>query len=188
MALCDYLKAETAELHAIVERSRVNRLLFSATLDRKTYGHILGCYYNAFDEIETALSDLSLPGCLGYPKRQALLLEELKEFGESPQNQNKAGFSLMSEEEALGSLYVLQGSLSGAPFIEKRLKDTLFSNTDAPTSLRFFSAHNHPPFKASWPVFRKAIDDYAQSFDESQKEAALTGAKKTFKTFLHHFG
>lgn len=82
-----------------------------------------------------------------------------------------------NDDEALGALYVLEGSKLGARYLLARV-----SANDFARSATAFLAHGEAPEqKGAWPAFLQTLA--AIPFDPSRAAAVLTGATAAFHLF-----
>lgn len=102
-------------------------------------------------------------------RRAALVLADLRELGDEPQPSGPV-FRFDSDAEALGAVYVLEGSRLGGAVLARQVYP------DAP--LRFLSP---PAAKGSWRSFVDLLD--RRLGDEAGQEAALDAARSVFKRF-----
>lgn len=171
------LKSETADLHeqmhALMERAR-------PFASRENYARFVAAQYHfqrdvehLFDDpaIQSAVPDLQVRG------REAAALADLADLGAAAGEEAVASRGV-AMPEALGWLYVSEGSTLGAAFLLKEAKDKLgLSET--------FGARNlaaYPEGRAIvWRRFVGFLDQPA--LPQDQHEAVLAGAAAAFGRF-----
>lgn len=173
------LRADTAELHSSVEeavglpdaiRSRAD---YAALLDR-----LLGFHLG----VEAALADerwaSSWPGIgirIGEHERSALLVSDLDALGADRPKDAPAPIALGSFGEALGLLYVVEGSSLGGRFLAPAIRRTV---GDVPVRFYAGEGRGHP---RPW----RAVQSALRTFDAGHGDAArvLAGATAAFQAF-----
>lgn len=115
-------------------------------------------------------------------RKVALLEKDLAALGDAEPVDAEAAVAtipLDTTANALGCLYVLEGSTLGAQFIIKHIERTLALTPE--TGAAFFTGYG-PATKAVWGAFCGAADHYAGK-DVSRIDAACESAAATFRVF-----
>jgi heme oxygenase len=86
--------------------------------------------------------------------------------------------ALSSVGEALGALYVMEGSTLGGSIIANMIRKRVPELPE--DSLHFFTGYG-PETAARWAAFKQQTDAFATT--SAAKEAVILGANKTFETF-----
>lgn len=180
--LPERLRAATADLHREVERAAD---LPGSVRDRDDYVDLLGRFHDLFAPLETRLGTgpwkpgwvdvgVELPA----HRRAHLLLDDLAHLGARPPRRPVHLPQLASFGQALGCLYVLEGSALGGSVLAPAFRRTL---GDLPT--RFLIGDGRP-VPAPWRSVRSALS----RFDESGGgcEDVVVGARQTFIAFGRH--
>lgn len=176
----EYLKQHTAEYHDAAEKLFNSKKIFNKTFTLEDYKKIIGTNYlmllHSEDQIFSSLSE-QLAEKLNLENRKKLPLIE-KDLASLALDNRTAVHNLefTSENEALGALYVIEGSTLGGNVIAKQLSKT--EGFDEVT-FNFFGCYqeNTGPM---WKNFKEVLDTEVkeQNYDE-----VLSGAKKLY-TFL----
>jgi heme oxygenase len=176
------LRAATADLHAAVE---VVADLPGSVETVGDYGDLLSAFYAAHLRIEAAVEvrgseqdwgDLGIDVAGG--RQLDLLTEDLVALGLTPEPRRSTEPVLNNPAEALGCVYVVEGSAIGrrilAPLLKKRLGDV--------PSAFFDGVGRHPQ---AWRDVQGALALCAD--DPVRQDSVLAGAKTAFEIFLDCF-
>lgn len=168
------LKESTKELHEIIEKNPHAKKIEERSLTLASYITMLEAYYLIHKTLEPQLQKYE---ALDFSKKARLahLRDDLKELGYLEEDFQKLDkkelfFSLHSFEEALGVVYVLEGSRMGGMIIAQILEKLLGSTK----ALRYFSGYKEqtvPLFLA----FKSSIDVL-----ECDEQKVIKGAKRCF--------
>ncbi|PAX08143.1 biliverdin-producing heme oxygenase [Sphingomonas lenta] len=106
------------------------------------------------------------------PRRKlGLLAGDLERIGAEPVAADAAGLALATRAEALGSMYVLEGSTLGGKLIARRVRDVLG-----------FEPGYHDPYGARtgamWRVFQARL---AADVEAHEEDEAVDAARRTFR-------
>jgi heme oxygenase len=176
----EYLKQNTAEYHDAAEKLFNSEKIFNKTFTLEDYKKIIHTNYlmllHSEDKIFGSLSDkYSEKLQLNNRKKLALIEKDIESL--SLENQAAShDLQLDNEHEALGAMYVIEGSTLGGNVIAKQLSKTEgFDNV----TFNFFGCYqeNTGPM---WKNFKEVLDTEVK--EENFKEV-LSGAKKLY-TFL----
>lgn len=176
----EYLKQHTAEYHDAAEKLFNSKKIFNKTFTLEDYKKIIGTNYlmllHSEDQIFSSLSD-QLAEKLNLENRKKLPLIEKDLASLALENRTAVhNLEFTSENEALGALYVIEGSTLGGNVIAKQLSKT--EGFDEVT-FNFFGCYqeNTGPM---WKNFKEVLDTEVQ---EQNYDEVLCGAKKLY-TFL----
>lgn len=176
----EYLKQNTAEFHDAAEKLFSSDKIFSKTFTLEDYKKIINTNYlmllNSEDKIFNSLSD-NFSEKLRLNERKKLPLIEKDLASLSLKNRTAAHhLEFANENEALGAMYVIEGSTLGGNVIAKQLSKT--EGFDEVT-FNFFGCYqeNTGPM---WKNFKEVLDT---EITEEKYDEVLSGAKKLY-TFL----
>ena len=171
------LKTRTADIHTLVER-RVP--VFREGFNLQDYTLLVECFYGFWGPVEQRLSqfgtlrdsDLALPSRL----KSCLLFEDLHFLGREPADVRicKELPVLDTVEQALGCLYVLEGSTLGSQIIAPHLENKLRLRQGFGAS--FFNAYGGAT-GPRWMDFKRFVCGCVQP---QQAEDVVAAAQQTF--------
>ena len=173
----------TADLHQAVED--ISDLPGSVTTVQD-YGELLSAFHRAHTVIEGALGAedlvptwLELGHDMADHRQLGALCDDLAALGVDPDPRAAEVLQLGSPSEALGCLYVVEGSSLGRRVLAPLLKERL---GEVPTA--FFDGRDGHPH--AWRQVQSSIK--RATGDPLQPLAILTGARATFEVFLDALG
>ena len=176
----EYLKQNTAEFHDAAERLFNSEKIFNKTFTLDDYKKIIHTNYlmllHSEDKIFSNLSDrFSEKLQLRDRKKLPLIEKDLASLALTNQTVSHE-LEFANESEALGAMYVIEGSTLGGNVIAKQLSKTEgFDNI----TFNFFGCYqeNTGPM---WKNFKEVLDT---EVTEENYDEVLSGAKKLY-TFL----
>jgi heme oxygenase len=176
----EYLKKNTAEYHDAAEKLFNSEKIFNKTFSLEDYKKIINTNYlmllHSEEKIFNNLSE-NFSEKLQLDKRVKLPLIEKDLASLALESQIAShDFDLANEHEALGAMYVIEGSTLGGNVIAKQLSKTEgFDNV----TFNFFGCYqeNTGPM---WKSFKEVLDTEVK---EENYNEVLSGAKKLY-TFL----
>ncbi|CAD7811737.1 hypothetical protein CHRY9390_02407 [Chryseobacterium aquaeductus] len=176
----EYLKQNTADFHNAAEKFFSSDKIFSKTFTLSDYKKMINSNYlmllNSEDKIFSILSK-NFSEKLRLDLRMKLPLIEKDIESLNLKNQNAThNLEFANEQEALGALYVIEGSTLGGNVIAKQLSKT--ENFDH-VSFNFFGCYKENT-GMMWKDFKEILDTQVS---EENYQDALSGAKKLY-TFL----
>lgn len=189
MSLLPALKSETAAQHQALEDG-LN--IFQRASTPQGYREVLQKFYTIYRPMERRLTDSMDWEAAGWDFENRLktgwLAQDLHALGMSPaeiENLPLCAYVPPAENlaEAVGCLYVLEGSTLGGQFISKRLRETLGITPE--TGGRFFTGYGTET-AAQWKRFGSWAEGLAAS-DPSIQPVAVSTAKATFDCFFRWF-
>ncbi|RNA61778.1 heme oxygenase [Chryseobacterium nematophagum] len=178
--LSEYLKRNTAEYHDAAEKLFNSEKIFNRTFTLEDYKKIIVTNYvmllNSEDKIFNHLSSI-YEGKLQLIERKKLFLIEMDlESLSVKQIIPSYDIEFDNENEALGALYVIEGSTLGGNVIAKQLSKTEgFENI----TFNFFGCYQENT-GSMWKTFKEVLDTNVK---EENYNEVLSGAKKLY-TFL----
>ena len=173
------LKLETAREHAAIEGATG---IMRADLSLADYRDYLECSYGFYAPVEATLEWFGVWDALGLKAAERMKLPLLerdlailgRDIAALPRCD--APPRLGSLDEALGAVYVLEGSTLGGRVISRHLRGQ-FGNG---LPLAFLDAYGEKTGE-SWQALRQALRDHATS--RSVENRIIVGAKATFDSF-----
>jgi len=180
--LCLRLRTETRDAHSELE-AKLGLPQRIATLDE--YIRCLVDFYRFYAPLEQALAEFPewpMAGVrLRERERTPWLLDDLRALGLDPRELDWAPQAFLPRlggfAEALGALYVLEGSTLGGRFILLHVEAAL---GDAISGAEAFFAGHRERTASLWKDLRTAIDAYGAAYPD-QADAAVAGAVATFR-------
>lgn len=178
----EYLKQNTADYHDAAEKLFNSEKIFNKTFTLEDYKKIIHTNYlmllHSEDKIFNSLSD-KYADKLQLAERKKLPLIEKDLECLSLENQPASHhLEFDNEHEALGAMYVIEGSTLGGNVIAKQLSKT--EGFDAVT-FNFFGCYqeNTGPM---WKSFKEVLDTEVA---EEKYGEVLSGAKKLYSFLLN---
>lgn len=180
MIFIEKLRTETKSIHQALEKALIPNI--KQANSPEAYAQILKIFYGYFNAMETLLdaqlSDKIVPAYTQRRKSNAIL-QDLKSINS---NSNLAVAKdlphITNVNEALGALYVLEGSTLGGRVITKMLMQNL-NLTDA-AQLQFFSGYGDQT-EAMWGSFLSTLNQHAT--DDVAQHEIINAATETFSKF-----
>jgi len=178
----EYLKQKTADLHDAAEKLFSSDKIFNKTFTFDDYKKIIRNNYlmllNSENQIIDSLSaHFSEKLQLDQRKKLSVIEKDLSDLSlEKEQASQKV--EILNQNEALGMLYVIEGSTLGGNVIAKQLSKTEgFENV----TFNFFGCYKENT-GVMWKNFKEVLDTEVkeESYDE-----VLAGAKKLYTLLLN---
>lgn len=178
------LKEETKNNHQILEKALVSHL--KAALTVQQYVNLLKLFYGYFGGLESLINNAidthSLPDSAERRKTKAIADDITGLGGTVPiKATGNALPRITNHLEALGALYVIEGSTLGGKIISKMMQKQL-GLTDK--GLSFFSSYGDST-EAMWNSFKEALDSQAKN--PEQEAVVIAAANQTFLKFGEWF-
>ena len=175
------LRESTQPAHDKVEHALGERL-FSPNLTKGDYANLLRKFYQIYLTTEAEIERHGLLTDMLQKRSKLTLLNAdfagLGDLGGEPSAAPKP-FVLASEADALGAMYVIEGSTLGGAVIAKRLQSLPWIKKES--HLNFFTSYGKD--KASmWQQFLQFLTSYGTQFPE-REDAVVSGAMQTFAEF-----
>lgn len=171
------IKEATKAPHQQLEGVVVRKL--KAITNDKDYAEFLKFFYAYFNTVERAINPYITASVLpDYKERRnsAYIKRDIEALGESTDQLPEADApSITTVQEALGALYVLEGSIMGGSIIVKMLEKLGITK-----GLSFFSGYGEET-PQKWHVFINVLNTHATTSEE--EGLAIKAANDTFALF-----
>ena len=185
MNLHALLKEQTQDLHSTIENDSVMSRLMQENLTPDEYGRLLLKLLSVHEFMENQLKQIpelheAVPDFSRRQKSESLK-KDLKALGMIvPKDFSlKTSFRLQNVSEAMGAMYVLEGSSLGGQVIAKKLKQHRFISQH---TLNFFS-HYGAETGLLWRQFLTALEK-AEIEGRIDSVQAVHGARSSFQFLL----
>lgn len=177
MLLSEKLKETTKTAHQSVETMLIGNIKTIAT--KQQYAALLSAFYSYFAAMENAMNgqvDLSLLPDYYQRRKAHSLADDLKQLGAKlPVLATKTDIPTINNHlQALGALYVTEGSTLGGKIIAKMIGRQL-SLTDM-SGLSFFNSYGEQTYRM-WQTFTNAIN---QPLLPQEEAIVIQSANATF--------
>lgn len=178
--LSDKIKSETKAEHIALEK--VTLPLIKKSTSRSAYLELLQVFHSFFKDLEDEMEEieeLKLIPDMELRRKSSWLLDEIMSLNGSV-NQVKVKDKLIinSFQEALGALYVLEGSTLGGQHIVSMLKKTY---PDPDHDFIFFEGYGRHT-ALMWQSFLSFLN----STPETHHPVVIASAQRTFQQFTDH--
>lgn len=173
MTLHQQLKRGTQALHRQLEHNPLNTQLMAASLTTEQYAYILSRYYLFYQALEPQIAahlETYYPIIYKHP----WLVADLKVLDWTPPQTGGPDVQLSTVDEAVGTLYVLEGATLGGQIIRRHLARIL---PNAPQ--RFFTGYGSRTGQ-NWRQFLGFLE---QIEPKVQHDLAVNAANATFSAF-----
>jgi len=176
------IKEATKTAHQELEKKVVLRL--KAIRSNADYADLLKHFYAYFNAIEKAIAPFITADVLpDYADRRdsSYIKRDIEELGGDVNNLPAVQTpEITNTVQALGALYVLEGSIMGGPYIVQML-----NKFGVDKGVSFFSGYGEATGQ-KWGTFISILNNAAQT--EEQQAAAIKAADETFARFGDVFG
>jgi heme oxygenase len=181
--LSDKLKEETKHNHQILEKALIGNL--KAIRSQQEYANLLKLFYGYFGGLETRINETIdtslLTDSRERRKTQAIADDILELGGTVPANANGDDLPAINNHlEALGALYVIEGSTLGGKIINKMMQQQLGSDK----GMSFFSGYGDNT-EQMWDTFKQALNNQVEN--PEQEAVVIAAANETFLKFGEWF-
>ncbi|MGY5353181.1 biliverdin-producing heme oxygenase [Wenyingzhuangia sp. IMCC45533] len=181
-ALSERLKQATKDLHAKAETKLNAHTLMSKDLGIDQYKSHLITLFKSHKKIDLALSHYNqnalLASFLPIEPYTDLLSQDLMSMNALPTTtQVKSNINFESTYQALGALYVINGSTLGRRYIAKSIANKL---SEWQFTSHFYNQDTIKELK--WADYKNRLD--ALELSETQQEDVIVGAQKCFMFFM----
>ncbi|MGO1242942.1 MAG: biliverdin-producing heme oxygenase [Sphingobacterium sp.] len=179
--LNEKIKIETKEGHQTLEKHVVQRL--KSITGNEDYADLLKYFYAYFLDLEKNIA-MHIPHTLTnffqHRRNANDIATDVKELGYSLDNLPKTQLPpITNKNQAIGALYVLEGSIMGGPHIVKMLQQK-----GVIEGFNFFKGYGELSGK-KWAEFTKIINSEVN--DEAAINETILSAKETFQQFTNTF-
>lgn len=180
--LTDALKTATQENHQKLEGKLVRQMKSMHAVD--DYIQLLKNFYTFFSPLEAQITkyiDHTILPDIAQRRKTQLLHHDLTMLGGSNEKDHQQILTVNNSAEAIGTLYVMEGSTLGGPFIAQLIKKQL---PDAPAAFTFFEGYGTAT-QEMWQRFRNMVNELDLT-PEAQQEA-INKANETFEKMYDWF-
>jgi len=175
------IKEATHEAHQHLEKIVVKKL--KAIRSNADYAGVLKYFYAYFSQLESSIAPFITDKILPDHRTRrtsAYLKADIEQLGESvAELPGVAVPQINNVVEALGALYVMEGSIMGGPYIVQMLGKHGITH-----GLSFFSGYGAETPK-KWQSFTSVLN--VQATDVKAEQAAILTANETFRRFSEAF-
>lgn len=180
-SLSEFLKENTKQLHDDTEAKFDSQRIFDRTYSLDDYKKILRLNYLFHNDFEDkairALSPETSEKLNAESRRKLPAFEKDLQHLNLDKAEINESISVNSEAEALGILYVMEGSTLGGNVIAKQLsRNPAFENTE----FNYYGVYGEKTGE-NWKNFKETLDS---RFSEEQYEEVLKGTKKAYQYML----
>ncbi|CAM4500937.1 heme oxygenase [Paenibacillus endophyticus] len=188
MSIMTRLREETASNHVQIESNPYAKAIMNQTLTQDEYVRYLEKFYGFIKPAERLIAQLSGWGefgeAMGQRAKSPLLERDLHTLGLSLQEiENLPECSKLPElytvPQALGYMYVIEGSTLGGQIITKQVRKFLPLAEQENKGTEYFNAYGTET-RAKWAEFREQVEQSIDSEEAAQQ--VIEAAKSTFGT------
>jgi heme oxygenase len=184
--ISERLRTETAHHHEAIENAKRFRRLGQPDFNLEEYKQMLALFYGFYQPLEESFRRFpQVLNALDYEARfkLPLLARDLKALGYTDDMLAQIPHceyvpEVNSDAQALGAIYVMEGSTHGAQFIAKRLREQLSLGDEG---LSYYQGYGSET-QARWKAFKLYLDSVLE--DGAQNDQVVATASKTFEA-LH---
>jgi heme oxygenase len=181
--LSDKLKEETKHNHQVLEKALVSQL--KAIRSPQEYAGLLKLFYGYFGGLETLINeaiDNSVLTDSGQRRKTRAIANDILALGNDvPAKATGDDLpTIKNHLEALGALYVIEGSTLGGKIISKMMQQQLSLDK----GLSFFLGYGDKT-EQMWDAFKQALNNQAQN--PEQEAVVIAAANQTFLKFGEWF-
>jgi heme oxygenase len=180
--LSNSIKEATKEAHLILEKKVVQRM--KAIRNDADYADFLKHFYAYFNQVEQAIAPYITAELLpdrAERRNSSYLKQDIEDLGSDVHELPEAiAPEITNSIQALGALYVMEGSVMGGPIIVKMLEKCGVTN-----GVSFFSGYGEATGQM-WGKFVAVLN--ASANNEAEEELAIQSANDTFSNFGEVFG
>jgi len=178
-----YLRESTATLHQELEKILIPRIKKAST--NAEYISLLKLFYGYYYPLEQHIAahlDTSFPGGFENRRKAALLLQDMATISAAPVESPALSTDIpeiTDNSQALGALYVLEGSTLGGQVISQILSRNI-TTPEISKALTFFEGYGSNT-QTMWESFVHYLDGYNGT--DAQKTRLIKAASDTFLKF-----
>jgi heme oxygenase len=178
------LKEETNLLHDIVDKSSGADKIISHSITKNEFANLLTKNYLAYSTIDANIDNFGQEDLVKpiyfLPRISNWVAKDLQKISSSLPIINTS-FFLNNKFEALGAIYVTEGSLLGGLFIGKHLTEC--NNLKNSIQSEFYTTDKSRLNR--WKIFKNYLNE--KKFTDSEIRKIIDGAKKSFSFFIKTF-
>jgi len=181
--LLEKIKQLTAQNHTAMENSNLMKPIIDRELSLESYQNILIKFYGFFQPLENSINRFSdihnyLPD-FETRRKSSAIMDDLHKLGCIDEiSLCKDLPEIKTSSQALGCLYVMEGSTLGGRIISRIIKETLLLDNGSGAS--FFSGYGEETGK-KWKLFCEALTDYSTTVNDDG--TIIDAANETFIKF-----
>jgi heme oxygenase len=174
----EQLKDSTEASHQALEKKMVS--IIKKIRTRQDYVNFLKLMYGYYSALERRVQEYVTEMEIGKRRKAERLLEDISYF-ESTATPDicKELPPINSHAEALGAMYVMEGSTMGGKTIAKMIEGQ--AGINGPSGFSFFNGYGEETGKM-WEEFKIFLN---RPFDELEKLDLILTANRTFRTFYN---
>lgn len=177
--LSERLREETKESHVIVEKLIIPRI--KRLESHHSYARLLHLFYGYFKPVEEKIEQYvttSVVSDIEERRKADTILEDIEFVGETGSASVCDDLPVIQNAtEALGAMYVLEGSTLGGQFLSKMIAEKLSLSTEG---LRFFTGYGSASAE-KWDLFKNVLNSYTN--DAIVESEVIDAANETFIKF-----
>ena len=176
--LNEQLKDSTHPSHQALEKKMVS--IIKTIRTRQDYVKFLKLMYGYYSALERRVQEYVSDIEIGKRRKAERLLEDISYFESTTSPEMCSELPpIRSHAEALGAMYVMEGSIMGGKIIERMIKGQ--AGMDGPSGFSFFNGYGEDTGRM-WEEFKVFLN---RPFDEMEKLNLILTANRTFITFYN---
>lgn len=174
----EQLKDSTHASHQALEKKMVS--IIKKIKTRQDYVNFLKLMYGYYSALERRVQDHVTEMEIGKRRKASRLLDDISYFEatSTPDLCNELP-PISSHAEALGAMYVMEGSTMGGKIIARMIEGQ--AGIDGPSGFSFFNGYGEET-GTMWEEFKTFLN---RPFDEIEKLNLILTANRTFRTFYN---
>jgi len=185
MEFTEKLKTKTHTLHQAVEQLHHFSQLLSNQLTHNDYARLVALLFRFYHHIETQINMhewSELHPNLKKSNKSKLLNQDANNLNADPFRPSAVllNVNLESQEQCIGSMYVIEGAALGGKIISKHLSSLTWMETGF---MHFYNASAKQPAN-TWRNFKLALNETA-AMPWINDEQIIEGARKTFLELIN---
>lgn len=178
--IMERLRNETKTAHQQLEKATIP--FIKKATDNEQYAYLLRLFYGYFKPVEAQIQKIinsDLISDISERRQSGALISDLQAIGTDTQDLATTDNLpvIVTVPQALGAMYVLEGSTLGGRFISQMLMKQL-NRTDA---ISFFSGYGEHT-DAKWKAFTETMNSYDEAHPLNANEI-VAAADETFSKF-----
>ena len=177
--LNEELKESTQPSHQALEKKMVS--IIKRIRTRQDYVNFLKLMYGYYSALEKRVQEYVSEREIGKRRKAERLLEDITYFESTatPETLCDKLPPITSHAEALGAMYVMEGSTMGGKIIARMIEGQ--AGINGPSGFSFFNGYGEDTGKM-WEEFKVFLN---RPFDEMEKLNLILAANRTFNTFYN---
>jgi heme oxygenase (biliverdin-IX-beta and delta-forming) len=172
------LKDSTQPSHQALEKKMVS--MIKDIRNKQDYVKFLKLMYGYYSAMESRIQDYVADPEISKRRKAVRLLDDISYFESSSEAALCQELPpIRSHAEALGAMYVMEGSTMGGKIIAKMIEGQ--AGINGPSGFSFFNGYGEETGKM-WEEFKVLLN---RPLDEMEKLNLILTANRTFKTFYN---